>query len=147
MRYPRLDIKPTRRHRYILVSLVALCIASIGGAHAAGLSVTSQRLTVSQNATSVPCGAQVTISNNVFTPSTVTITPGCSVTWTSTVNTRHSSTSNAETGNTTDPWDSGVFNQSDSINPFTRTFNTAGTFNYFCSIHRNNMQGTITVTP
>lgn len=147
MRYPRLDIKPTRSHRYILVALVALCIASIGGAHAAGLSVTSQRLTVSQNATSVACTAQVTISNNKFTPSSVNITPGCSVTWTHTTNTPHSSTSNADTGNTTDPWDSGVFIQTDSTNPFTRTFNTAGTFNYFCSIHKNNMQATITVTP
>jgi plastocyanin len=139
--------RPRFRSRRIWATVIVVAtLAFASGAFAATLGgIDSDRLTVFQSATTVPCIQDVNISNNVFTPQTVTITAGCSVRWTSTVNTLHSSTSNSDTGNTVDPWDSGTFKQSDPQNPFTRAFNVTGTFNYWCSIHKNTMTGTIVV--
>jgi plastocyanin len=41
-------------------------------------------------------------------------------------------------------WESGIKNMSAS---FSQTFNTAGTFKYFCDVHLDSMIGTVTVTP
>jgi plastocyanin len=83
---------------------------------------------------SIVNGASV-LTTTAFSPSTTTVTVGGSVTWTNNDNTTHTST--ASNG----AWDSG------GIAPggrFTRTFTTAGSFPYHCTIHPG-MVGTITV--
>jgi LPXTG-motif cell wall-anchored protein len=74
-----------------------------------------------------------------FSPQTLTINVGDSVTWTnnSSSGTPHTSTANDGA------WDSGTLNPGQS---FTHTFTTAGTFAYHCTFHVSlGMVGTIIV--
>ena len=80
--------------------------------------------------------------NLVFSPSSVTIHPGDQVRWTFS-SSGHSTTSGSP-GQPNGIWDSGIRNQGAT---FTRTFNSAGTFPYYCTPHGGccNMVGTVTV--
>ena len=75
----------------------------------------------------------VTIGPNfelVFSPSSVTIHPGDQVRWTWS-SSGHSTTSGSP-GQPNGIWDSGIHNQGAT---FTHTFNSAGTFPYYCIPH------------
>src|SRR5688572_22469111 len=63
----------------------------------------------------------------VFSPSTVTVAPGEAVIWN--FNESHTSTSDATTG--PEVWDSGVL----SSGTFSHTFNTPGSYPYYCQLH------------
>src|SRR3954468_9470808 len=78
----------------------------------------------------------------VFSPSSVTIHPGDAVRWTW-GSSGHSTTSGSP-GQPNGIWDSGIHNQGAT---FTRTFNSAGTFPYYCVPHGGccNMVGTVAV--
>src|SRR5215469_2668934 len=78
----------------------------------------------------------------VFSPSSVTIHPGDTVRWTWGSN-FHSSTSGVP-GNPNGIWDSGVINQG---SVFSHTFNSTGTFPYYCITHGGccGMVGMVTV--
>ena len=78
----------------------------------------------------------------VFSPSSVTIHPGDEVRWTW-GSSGHSSTSGSP-GQPNSIWDSGIHNQGAT---FTHTFNSAGTFPYYCVPHGGccNMVGTVVV--
>src|SRR6266481_6050045 len=80
--------------------------------------------------------------NLVFSPSSVTIHPGDQVRWTW-GSSGHSTTSGSP-GQPTGIWDSGIRNQGAT---FTRTFNSAGTFPYYCTPHGGccGMVGTVMV--
>jgi plastocyanin len=80
--------------------------------------------------------------NLVFSPSSVTIHPGDQVRWTFSSD-GHSTTSGSP-GQPNGIWDSGIRNQGAT---FTRTFNSAGTFPYYCIPHGGccNMVGTVMV--
>ena len=80
--------------------------------------------------------------NLVFSPSSVTIHPGDQVRWTFS-SAGHSTTSGSP-GMPNGIWDSGIRNQGAT---FTRTFNSAGTFPYYCTPHGGccAMVGTIMV--
>src|SRR5258708_21198646 len=86
----------------------------------------------------------VTVGNNCFgfSPSTVTIHPGDTVQWTWS-SSGHSSTSGSP-GMPSGVWDSGILNQGST---FMHTFNTAGSFSYYCTPHGAccGMVGTVTV--
>jgi len=76
-----------------------------------------------------------TLTTTAYSPNPVNISVGGSVTWTNNDNTTHTATGN-----------NGSFD-SGSIAPggkFTRTFPTAGTFDYKCTLHPG-MVGTVTV--
>jgi plastocyanin len=74
-----------------------------------------------------------------FGQNPLTIAAGTMVTWTNADSLPHTATS------TSGVWDSGTMQPGQS---FTRTFNDAGTFPYFCAIHgAASMSGTIVVTP
>jgi plastocyanin len=79
----------------------------------------------------------------VFSPDSVTIHPGDIVQWTWS-STGHSSTSGSP-GAPSGFWDSGVLNQGAT---FSHTFNTVGTFPYYCTPHGDccGMVGTVTVS-
>jgi plastocyanin len=91
-------------------------------------------------ATTTPAGstsAAITASDALkFSPSTVTVSVGQTVTWT-----------NGGSINHTVTFDSGpAFSQSLNTGAtVTRTFTAAGTFAYHCSIHGQSMHGTIIV--
>ena len=78
----------------------------------------------------------------VFSPSSVTIHPGDQVKWTW-GSSGHSTTSGSQ-GMPNGIWDSGIHNQGAT---FTHTFNSAGTFPYYCVPHGGccNMVGTVMV--
>ena len=80
--------------------------------------------------------------NLVFDPDPVTIHPGDQVTWTW-ASSDHSTTSGSP-GAPNGIWDSGIHNGGAT---FTRTFNSAGTFPYYCTVHGGccGMVGTVTV--
>src|SRR5436190_2243275 len=80
--------------------------------------------------------------NLVFSPSSVTIHPGDQVKWT--WDSPGHSTTSGSPGQPNGIWDSGIHNQGAT---FTHTFNSAGTFPYYCVPHGGccNMVGTVTV--
>lgn len=80
-------------------------------------------------------------TGNAFSPRTVTIALGDTVTWTWVAN-NHSATSGTP-GSPSGVFDSGIRNNGAT---FSFTFNTAGTFAYYCRVHGSMMTGTITVT-
>src|SRR5438067_5704155 len=87
----------------------------------------------------------VTVAPNgdlVFSPSSVTIHPGDTVRWTWAAS-FHSSTSGIP-GAPNGIWDSGILNQGAT---FSHTFNSAGTFPYYCIPHGGccGMVGTVIV--
>jgi LPXTG-motif cell wall-anchored protein len=79
--------------------------------------------------------ATVTISDFQFSPGTVTVNQGDTVTWTNEGPTPHSAT--ASDGS----FDTGVYGAGESRS---QTFDQAGTFAYICTPHPN-MQGTVVV--
>ena len=79
--------------------------------------------------------ASATIENFAFSPATITVAIGTTITWTNQDSAAHTVTS-----------DSGVFD-SGSISQgktFSYTFNEKGSFNYHCTFHPN-MKGTVIV--
>ena len=76
-----------------------------------------------------------------FRHTDVSIQVGATVKWINRDSASHTTSSGAP-GSRTDTWDSGTIGQGES---FSFTFNEAGTFSYFCTIHPN-MQATVTVT-
>ena len=87
----------------------------------------------------------VTVGPNgdlVFSPSSVTIHPGDTVRWTW-ESSFHSSTSGVP-GAPDGIWDSGILNEGAT---FSRTFNSTGTFPYYCIVHGGccGMVGTVNV--
>lgn len=86
--------------------------------------------------TKTPTGKNaVTIQNFAFSPATITIKAGQSVTWTNEDNIGHSATS--DNGS----FDTGVLSQGQSKSI---TFAKAGTYTYHCSVHPD-MKATVIV--
>jgi len=110
--------------RFITRRAVAVCMAL------AVLLVVSAGLTQAQTNSS-----SVTIADFQFTPATMQVAQGTTVTWTNNGPTNHTTTADGGA------WDSGVLPAGKS---FSFQFNTPGTFAFHCSIHPN-MKGTITV--
>jgi len=83
-----------------------------------------------------PSGNSVDISNYAFSPASLSVSAGTTVTWTNTVSTPHTVTG-----------DTGAFDSGQLANggTFTHTFSTAGTYPYHCANHPS-MKATITVT-
>jgi plastocyanin len=80
----------------------------------------------------------VSVSSDVFTPSSVTVSVGDTVTWTNTGG-RHNVHFEDESFVMPDPASTSSWTRE-------RTFNTAGSFAYYCDVHRDEgMTGTVTV--
>jgi plastocyanin len=79
----------------------------------------------------------VTIQNFAFTPASITVTPGTTVTWTNKDNTAHTVT--ADSGNGPN---SGQLQQGQT---YSFTFQQAGTYAYHCTIHPE-MKATVVVS-
>ncbi len=83
---------------------------------------------------SIVVGAS-TLTTTAFSPNPINVSPGTTITWRNDDTVTHTSTS------TTGVWDSGSLAPNAS---FSRTFPSAGTFPYLCTIHPN-MVGTVNV--
>ncbi len=88
-----------------------------------------------------PGANEVWMQGTAFTPATVTVSVGTTIKWTNKDNMTHTVTS----GTPAAP--DGVFDSGDMANgaTFSYTFNTKGTFKYFCRSHPTAMQGTVIV--
>ncbi len=80
---------------------------------------------------------EVTIDNFSFTPATLSIAPGTTVIWTNRDDIPHTITDARDPRATRSP-------PLDTGERYSRTFATAGTFGYFCSLHPH-MTGTVVV--
>ena len=80
---------------------------------------------------------EISISNFAFSPASVTLKVGTTVTWTNQDSAPHTIVSD------TGEWRSPRLGQGDT---FSFTFDKAGTFPYHCGVH-SSMTGTITVEP
>ncbi|MGH2542617.1 MAG: cytochrome P460 family protein [Ardenticatenaceae bacterium] len=85
-----------------------------------------------------PAPNEVLIDSMSFSPRTLTVKVGTTVTWTNHDVVPHTTTSNDGV------WDSGALQPGDE---FSFTFNEPGTFNYFCSMHPAQMRAAIEATP
>lgn len=88
--------------------------------------------------------SSITVGNDFFDPSSTTVPVGTKVTWT------WNSCSSDGYGGTTCVahailFDDGTASGTQSDGSWTRTFSTAGTYKYHCTIHGAAMAGTITV--
>ncbi|HEV2067110.1 MAG TPA: cupredoxin family copper-binding protein [Thermomicrobiales bacterium] len=79
---------------------------------------------------------EVDIQDFAYNPASVTIKAGQSVTWTNQDSAPHTATARDR-----DVLQSGTLNQGES---YTQTFDTAGSYEYFCEFHPN-MEGTVIV--
>lgn len=128
--------------KVIAVVVVLIIIAAV----ILGLTSSNNNNTVNTNnstsnssnsANQVPAStSSVSIQNMLFTPAQITVKKGTKVTWTNNDNVAHTVTA-----------DSGNGPNSSDIQPgsiYSYTFNTAGSFQYHCSIHPE-MHGTVVV--
>ena len=115
---------------HFLPVIFVLLIAIVLTACSSGDATTSKT-----TASSTSSGNTVSIANFAFSPATLPIPAGTTVTWTNNDSTTHTVTS-----------DNGVFD-SGNLAPnaiFSYTFSNAGTFAYHCSLHTS-MTGKIVV--
>lgn len=84
-------------------------------------------------------GATITISGMTFSPASKTVAKGAVVKWANGDSYAHTATSNDGT-----TFDSGNIAAGSS---YSYTANTAGTFEYHCTIHGTMMSGTLVVKP
>jgi plastocyanin len=82
----------------------------------------------------------VSIGDNFFAPSTLTVPAGTTVVWTHNGSSQHTVTSG--NGSPSGLFDSGTLNHGQT---FSFRFNDSGTFQYYCMVHGTMMSGTITV--
>ena len=84
---------------------------------------------------------EVLMQSSMFNPSSITVSAGTKITWTNKDGYDHTVTSGTP-AQTTGLFDSGNISAGGT---FSFTFNTKGTYQYFCRIHSSMMQGTVTV--
>jgi plastocyanin len=130
---PRMDPKTrrflpmprTRPTTGALVAALALLVLLVGAA-------------CNSNGSSASRGPNsISIVDDNYSPSTLTVKAGTTVEWTNTGSHQHTVT--ADDGS----FDSGFLNGGAT---FSQTFASAGTFAFHCNVH-SSMHGTITVTP
>jgi plastocyanin len=129
----------TRRIRLVLPAvaavIVAIVLAGCGGS-SYGSSPYGGGSKTTAPASPAAGGTAVTIENFAFTPSTLAVKAGTTVTWTNKDGAPHTVTATdgmSTDANTTGLFDSGSLGQGQT---FSFTFTKAGTYFYECTIHR-----------
>ncbi len=134
------------RHHFLWAALVALT-----GCGSSGSSMTSAGNNPSGGNPNPPTGnvsAPVSITGYAFSPSSVMVKAGSSVTWTNNDPVQHTTTSDAGTWNSgqLSAASGGAYGGTSAGGSYSHTFSSAGTFAYHCANH-SYMTGTVTVTP
>lgn len=89
--------------------------------------------------------ASVSIGDNFYSPATVTISAGESVTWTNGGDQPHSVTSTDGLFDSSPDCPGNIDDCLGSGESYTHTFSSAGTFDYYCRVHGFAMSGTVVV--
>lgn len=84
---------------------------------------------------------EVFIQNISFSPKTITVAVGTTIKWTNKDNVAHT-VSSGTPGSPNGTFESGNLNNGGT---FSFTFNTKGTFLYYCKLHQDVMTGTVVV--
>jgi plastocyanin len=123
---------------FAVLAVASLC--ACGG----GNSSTSPNTSAPKVNTAPPSGG-ISVTNNQFSPATKTVAIGTNVQWA--WNTCMGDTYSGQTcGSHSVTFDDGTASSPpQDQGTFNKTFNTAGTFTYHCSVHGAAMTGTITV--
>ena len=121
--------------------VAVLALAACGNSASGGSSTTPSALSTAGGS-----AVAVTIQNFAFTPQTLTVKAGTTVTWTNSDSAPHTVTSAdgiSTSANTTSLFDGSL----NSGATFSSTFTKAGTYYYVCSIHKSQagMHGAIIV--
>ena len=126
-------IKVRGRSMVVIVALFALAAV----AAACGSSSSSSTTTPTTPAGTGGKGASVSIQNFAFTPKTLTVSPGTTVTWTNNDSTPHNVISTkglSLNSTTTSVFASSTLSQGQT---FSFTFSAKGVYFYECSIHKS----------
>jgi plastocyanin len=126
-------IKVRGRAMVVIVALFALAAV----AAACGSSSSSSTTTPTTPAGTGGTGASVSIQNFAFTPKTLTVSPGTTVTWTNNDSAPHnviSAKSLSLNSTTTSVFASSTLSQGQT---FSFTFQAKGVYFYECSIHKS----------
>lgn len=95
------------------------------------------------NSVTISPGSSVPSNGKFFVPETLTVSKGTTVSWTNGDSTLHTVTSgSAESGNSGSEFDSSYLAAGKT---FQHQFNTAGTFDYYCTLHPY-MKGKVVVS-
>jgi plastocyanin len=118
----------------VVLALAGLAaVASCGAAPPAGPGPSASP--PPETGTTTPASVEVEIANFAYSPATITVSVGTTVTWTNKDSVHHTVT-------TREPlFDSGGLSQNQS---FSYTFNQKGDFEYYCTFHPN-MTGKVIV--
>ena len=126
----------------VCIALVLVSAAACGGSGGGG-GYSSTPTSPSTPGTGYPStSAAITVTNNVFTPSSTTVVPNTTVRWT--WNTCSSDIYGSVCYDHSVTFDDGVASATQDHGTYTRTFTTAKTYNYHCVVHPE-MSGSITV--
>jgi plastocyanin len=135
---PRVDTRQSRPFSCFVALLAALGLAAACGSSSGGGAATPSAPATASASTgsgTAVAGTTVEINNFMFTPKTLTVPVGTTVTWKFDDSTQHTVTAN----------DKSFTSQAlGSGQTYTHTFTSAGTVDYHCSIHPF-MTGTILV--
>lgn len=112
------------KNKKIIISLIVVSVIFVAGCGTKPKTVNPVTTTPTGLSTEVATNNTVTILNFSFSPSSLTIKKGESVTWLNEDSAPHAI--NFET------FSSDTFSKGES---YSKTFNEAGSFNYYCSIH------------
>lgn len=121
----------------ILLSVLAIAALGISAFYSVSASPVVARAATSSVILAQQQSQAVTIQNFAFSPASLTVAPGTTVTWTNKDSTAHTVTA-----------DSGTGPSSSQIAPgqsYSYTFQQSGTYAYHCSIHPQ-MKATVTVS-
>ena len=120
-----------------LAAFVAACGSSSGASNTpAATPATTPAATPAATPATTPSAGAVAIQNFTFTPKTLTVSPGTTVTWTNNDSTVHnviSTVSISLNSATTSTFASSNLNQGQT---FSFTFTKKGVYFYECSIHK-----------
>ena len=126
------------RFRLSFVAVCAALITACGGGDSTTAPSTTGGTPSTPQTPSTPSSPvatnSVTVDNNFFTPANIQVSPGTTVTWSWVGGVTHNVTFT----------DGGTNSGDRSSGSFSRTFSTAGTFNYSCTLH-GGMNGSVTV--
>jgi plastocyanin len=114
----------------VVAATIGAAVAVNDGLAASGATSTAgaaERCPQQQAASDETAGTEVIIENFTFSPNTLTVPVGTEVTWENRDDIPHTVTSNDKTTFASTLLDTG--------DTFSFTFEAAGTFDYFCSVH------------
>ncbi|MFI5228288.1 MAG: plastocyanin/azurin family copper-binding protein [Gemmatimonadales bacterium] len=129
--------------KFVALSAAIACIAACGGSSG---NLSTGPTTNPTNPPPPPASNTVTLANQLFSPSTITIAKGAAVTWY-----WNDCGGSGGYGTGTCVQHSVVFDDGSNGSPlqdtgtFVRTFNTSGTFTYHCAVHGAAMTGKVVV--